>query len=131
MKRKYLILLSLIFAVSACRQTVSETKNQNAKPSSTASVAPTNSNSSFPVSTPDATKIKIANGKGVVTKINLELGSVEIDHEEIKDVMPPMKMEFFVKEKAELKVLKVGDKVDFVLEENFGQEKIISIKKTN
>lgn len=122
-------MLSLIFAVSACQQKVSETKNQNAKPSPTVSAA--NSNSSFPVSTPDATKIKIANGKGVVTKINLEQGSVEIDHEEIKDVMAAMKMEFFVKEKAELKVLKVGDKVDFVLEENFGQEKLISIKKTN
>ncbi|MCD9185826.1 MAG: copper-binding protein [Pyrinomonadaceae bacterium] len=131
MKRKYLILLCLSLTVSACRQTVSETKNQNVKPLPAASIAPTNSNSSFPVSTPDATKIKIANGKGIVTKINLDQGSVELDHEEIKDVMPPMKMEFFVKEKAELKVLKVGDKVDFVLEENFGQEKIISIKKTN
>lgn len=123
MRRKYLILLSLVFSVSACQQTVSETKNQSVKPS------PTASHSSFPVSTPDVAKIKIANGKGIVTKINLELGSVELDHEEIKNVMPPMKMEFFVKEKSELEVLKVGDKVDFVLEENFGQEKIISIKK--
>ena len=111
------------FIFSACQQTVSETKNQNIKTS------PTNSNSSFPASTPDATKIKIANGKGVVTKINLELVSVELDHEEIKDVMPAMKMEFYVKEKSELETLKLGDKVDFVLEENHGQEKIISIKK--
>lgn len=131
MRRIFLILLSLIFAVSACQQTISETKNQNTKPSPTVSIAPTNSNSnnSAPISTPDATKIKVAKGKGVVTKINLELVSVELDHEEIKDVMPPMKMEFYVKEKSELEVLKVGDKVDFVLEENHGQEKIISIKK--
>ncbi|HQU84442.1 MAG TPA: copper-binding protein [Pyrinomonadaceae bacterium] len=118
-----MIFLVLCFIFSACQQTASETKNQNVKPS------PTASNSSFPVSTPDATKIKIANGKGVVTKINLELVSVELDHEEIKDVMPAMKMEFYVKEKSELEKLKIGDKVDFVLEENFGQEKIISIKK--
>lgn len=127
MRRKYLILLSLIFSVSACQQTVSETKTQSVKLLPTASVAPINS--SIPVSTPDATKIKIAKGKGIITKINLELGSVEIDHEEIKDVMAAMKMEFYVKEKSELEVLKVGDKVDFVLEENFGQEKLVSIKK--
>lgn len=123
MRRNILILMFSCFIFSACQPTFSETKNQNVKTS------PTNSNSSFPVSTSDATKIKIANGKGVVTKINLELGSVEIDHEEIKDVMPAMKMEFYVKEKSELEVLKVGDKVDFVLEENFGQEKLVSIKK--
>ena len=74
-------------------------------------------------------KIKLFNGKGVVTKINFELGSVELDHEEIKGSMPAMIMEFYVREKSELEVLKIGDKVEFVLEENFGQEKIISIKK--
>lgn len=68
-------------------------------------------------------------GRGVVTKINLELGSVELDHEEIKGLMPPMIMEFYVAEKKEIEVLKVGDKVEFVIESNRGQEKIISIKK--
>ncbi len=65
----------------------------------------------------------------MVTKINLELGSVELDHEEIKGLMPPMIMEFYVAEKKEIEVLKVGDKVEFVIESNRGQEKIISIKK--
>ena len=37
------------------------------------------------------------NGKGVVTKINLDLVSVELDHEEIKGLMPKMTMEFYVK----------------------------------
>lgn len=74
-------------------------------------------------------KIKLFNGKGVVTKINIAIGSVELDHEEIKGSMPAMIMEFYVREKSELEVLKIGDKVEFVLEENFGQEKIISIKK--
>ena len=74
-------------------------------------------------------KIKLFNGKGVVTKINLEFGSVELDHEKIEGAMPAMIMEFYVKEKSDIEVLKVGDKVAFVLEENFGQEKIISIKK--
>lgn len=127
MRRNILLVLAFCFAVSACQQTISETKNQTVKTSPTVSVSPINS--SIPVSMPDATKIKIAKGKGIVTKINLELGSVELDHEEIKDVMAAMKMEFYVKEKSELEVLKVGDKVDFVLEENFGQEKLVSIKK--
>jgi len=74
-------------------------------------------------------KIKLFNGKGVVTKINLELGSVELDHEKIEGAMPAMIMEFYVKKKSEIEVLKVGDRVEFVLEENFGQEKITSIKK--
>ena len=43
--------------------------------------------------------------------------------------MPKMTMEFYVKEKRELEQLKVGDKVDFVLEDNAGAEQIINIKK--
>lgn len=78
---------------------------------------------------PENDNIKTYQGKGIVTKINFKLGSVELDHEEIKGSMPAMIMEFYVKEKSELEVLKIGDKVDFILEENRGQEKLISIKK--
>lgn len=73
--------------------------------------------------------IKTFNGRGKVTKIDLKQVSVEVDHEEIKGLMPAMVMEFFVKEKRELEALKLGDTVDFVLEDDFGQERIISIKK--
>lgn len=104
------LLFSVIFSFSGCSK-------ENPKSNETS--ANSNSNS----------KIKLFNGKGVVTKINLELGSVELDHEAIEGSMPAMLMEFFVKEKSELNPLKIGDKVEFVLEENFGQEKIISIKK--
>jgi Cu/Ag efflux protein CusF len=79
--------------------------------------------------TPDKSKIKLYDGKGVVTKINLELVSVELDHEEIKGVMPKMIMEFYVKEKAALERLKVGDAVNFVLEDDAGAERIIKIEK--
>ncbi len=68
-------------------------------------------------------------GKGVVTKINTELGSVELDHEEIPTVMPAMKMEFSVTDKAMLKPLQVGDTAIFVLEYKQGTEKIASIEK--
>ncbi|CAN5857551.1 hypothetical protein BH20ACI4_BH20ACI4_32470 [soil metagenome] len=36
--------------------------------------------------------VKRFDGTGVVTKLNLELGSVELDHEEIKGSMPAMIM---------------------------------------
>jgi Cu/Ag efflux protein CusF len=113
---RFLILLVLILAASACQQNSAETKQKqpaSETPQPTASV-PKNGN---------------YNGKGVVTKIDLKLVSVEIDHEEIEGLMPKMKMEFFVKERSGLETLKVGDKVEFVVEYKDGQEKIISIKK--
>ena len=64
-----------------------------------------------------------------MTKINLELVSVELDHEEIVGVMPAMIMEFYVREKSLLDGLKVGDNVEFVLEYKHPSETIVGIKK--
>ncbi|CAN5211336.1 hypothetical protein BH10ACI1_BH10ACI1_19580 [soil metagenome] len=116
------LILTVLGLISACQQ---EMKPQNVKPSQTANAQP----SEMRTPMPDASKIKTFKGKGVVTKINLELVSVELNHEKIEDFMPAMTMEFYVKEKSEIEVLKIGDKVEFVLEDNQGQEKIISIKK--
>ena len=129
---KNLLILILVFAFAACGQNTPT--NQTAKPAATVSANTTlnnsiSANASPSVSASDKTKIKNFDGKGAVTKINLELVSVELDHEEIKGLMPKMTMEFYVKEKAELEKLKVGDTVDFVLEDNAGVEQIISIKK--
>ncbi|HMT06607.1 MAG TPA: copper-binding protein [Pyrinomonadaceae bacterium] len=68
--------------------------------------------------------------KGKVTKINNELGSVELDHEDIPGLMPPMIMEFYVDDKAVLKTIAVGDRVDFVIRYKDGQETISKITKT-
>ncbi|MBS1795474.1 MAG: copper-binding protein [Acidobacteria bacterium] len=68
-------------------------------------------------------------GRGEVTKINRELGSVELKHEEIKDLMPAMQMEFFVKDKALLKDLAVGDRAVFVVEYKHPTETIVEIRK--
>ncbi len=68
-------------------------------------------------------------GKGKVTKINNELGSVEMNHEEIVGVMPPMLMEFYVTDKEMLKGLAVGDAVEFMLRYKDGQETISKIEK--
>lgn len=80
-------------------------------------------------------EVKIYHGVGIVTKIVLEnpydktQSSVELDHEEIVGLMPPMRMEFNVKEKSLLTKLKVRDKVEFTIEEKGGMEIISEIKK--
>lgn len=68
-------------------------------------------------------------GTGKVTKINHELGSVEVDHKEVVGLMPPMIMEFYVTDKAMLKRIAVGDEVAFVLIYKDGQETISKIEK--
>ena len=68
-------------------------------------------------------------GKAKVTKINVEGDSIGLDHEEIKDVMPAMEMEFFVSDKKLLNGLKNGDAVDFTLRYKDGQETIVAITK--
>ena len=118
-----LTLSILVFAFSACQKSVSDTKPQNVKAAPTAAVAAT------PIPTPLIPKDGNYDGKGVVTKINNELGSVEVNHEEIKDLMPAMQMEFYVKDKALLKGLAVGDKVDFTVEYKHPTEIISAIKK--
>jgi Cu(I)/Ag(I) efflux system protein CusF len=133
MKIKFLfgcVSFSIIFM--ACEQAKPPSPNQILKPTTNSmpASAANSINAAPSVSVPDKPKIKTYDGKGKVTKINLELVSVELNHEEIKDLMPKMTMEFYVKEKSQLEKLKVGDVVDFVLEDNAGAEQIISIKKS-
>lgn len=126
MRRKTTIfgLFVLTIALSACEKSVSETKSQNAKP------LPGNSSAAkTPNTVPSIPKNGNYDARGTVTKINLEAGSVEIDHEEIKDLMPKMQMEFFVSDQSLLKDLQVGDKVEFVIEYKHPTEIITSLKK--
>lgn len=93
-------------------------------PTPTASAKPTPNPTSN-----ESLNIKVGKSTGVVTKINMEMGSVELDHDDIPGMMPAMLMEFYVKDKKLLNGLKVGDKVSFILEERNGADKIIEIKK--
>ena len=67
------------------------------------------------------------NGKGTVTKINLDLVSVELNHENIEGLMPAMQMEFYVTDKVLLKGLTIGDRalaegaVEFKLRNDTGK----------
>lgn len=131
MGEKLVVLAVCVLLYSACGQNAAETKPQNVNRVQNVAATPTVLPSVSPTvaPTPDKSKARTFNGTGVVTKINLELVSVEMNHEEIKGLMPKMQMEFYAKEKRELEALKVGDKVDFVLKDNAGQEVILSIKK--
>jgi Cu/Ag efflux protein CusF len=116
---------TLIMFAASCQQKQTATNNSPA-----ASPTPVKT-----VSQPQTAEVKTFHGAGVVTKIVLEnpvdksLSSVELDHGEIVGLMPAMRMEFFVKEKSLLKNLKVGDKVDFTLEQKDSSEIVSEIKK--
>jgi Cu/Ag efflux protein CusF len=117
--QNYLIILMFAAAVSfACGKSAPETKPPNAKTAQTPAAA-----------APSVPKDGNYDGKGEVTKINMESGSIELRHEDMPGLMPPMQMEFFVRDKALQKGLAVGDKVDFVVEYKHPTEIITSIKK--
>lgn len=67
-------------------------------------------------------------GTGIVTNINLEEGWMGIDHEEIKELMPAMIMEFWVRDPSMLKRVRVGDKVDFVVVEDSKGQYLTELK---
>ena len=68
-------------------------------------------------------------GTGVITIINRQEGWVEINHEEIKGLMPAMTMEFLVKQNSLLNNVQVGDRVDFTVVETRKAEFITELKK--
>jgi len=69
-------------------------------------------------------------GVGVVKKTDLKRPSIEIDHQEIKGLMPAMTMEFYVKDKSLLDGINPGDRIEFTLENGVGGIKITRIRKT-
>jgi Cu/Ag efflux protein CusF len=121
MKKKPVALIILgLAALCGCGEGPA---NNTPKPASQSAASAT------PAPSPSATRDGDYPGKGVVTKINNDLGSVEVDHEEIPGLMPPMRMEFFVSDKKLLDGLKVGDSVDFVLRYKDRNETIVSLSK--
>ena len=68
-------------------------------------------------------------GTGVVAAINKKEGWIEINHEDIKDLMPAMQMEFNVKDKSLLDKVSVGDRVDFTIVETEKGEYLTEIMR--
>ena len=54
---------------------------------------------------------------------------MEIEHEEIKDLMPAMTMEFWVRNPSLMTQVRVGDKVDFVVVEDSKGQYVTDLKR--
>ncbi|MEO7674671.1 MAG: copper-binding protein [Pyrinomonadaceae bacterium] len=113
--------LGLVLALSGCSSGVAV--------NSTATKQGRVNSAVTPVPTASVTKNGDYPGKGKITKINTDIGSVEMEHEEIKDLMPAMLIEFYVKDKKMLDGLAVNDRADFVIRYKDGQEIIVDIRK--
>ena len=79
----------------------------------------------FPPTVPD----KPYPGTGIVKILNPKEGWVEIEHEEIKDLMPAMTMEFWIRNPSIMKGIRVGDKVDFIVVEDRKGQYLTELKK--
>ena len=109
----FVLLMMLGFAL-ACRQ--AGTSNQ----------AAATQNQAEATKQPD---VKLHHGVGVIKKINPQDPSIMIDHEEIKDYMTAMTMEYYVKDRSLLDSIQPGDKVDFTIEDKQGVVLVSEIKK--
>lgn len=101
----------------------------NSNASATPATAATASPASSPAVSTTSNKNGDYEGKGTVTKINMELGSVEMDHDDIPNLMPAMRMEFYVSDKKMLNGIAVGDRVDFRLRYKDGTETVVKLDK--
>jgi protein SCO1 len=72
---------------------------------------------------------KIYRGVGVVESISDERTTVQINHEDIKDLMPAMNMPFEVKDKSLLDQIAPGDRVTFALQDLPYGLVVVEIKK--
>jgi Cu(I)/Ag(I) efflux system protein CusF len=78
----------------------------------------------------DSTQASAVSAIGVVQQIRLEQGKVKIDHEAIPALgWPSMSMYFRVKDKAVLKGIATGDKVQFELEKGAAGLEITRMEK--
>jgi Cu/Ag efflux protein CusF len=121
-------------AMTACNRdsvTGNAASQANAASSPAAPVmAPTVAPPNPPVTgTSKAPEPAIYQGVGVVKSLNATRPSIEIDHEEIKGMMPAMTMEFYVKRESMLTGIKAGDRIEFTVQNGVGGVQIIKIKK--
>ena len=82
-----------------------------------------------PVGPAAAVQASTHKGVGVVKRLDPKLPGIEIDHGDIAGLMPAMQMEFPVTDVALLRGLAVNDQIDFTIESNAGEMRVIDIKK--
>lgn len=135
MKKIYLLIVLVCFGINACQSNSSSqtarSKNANQthvvtniskadRQIAEAQKAAANSN---------VVQAKYYPGAGVITQLNKNTGEVELNHQEIKGRMPAGKTKFQIKYSDFVKDLKVGDKVNFVVEDDSGTISLSTIFK--
>lgn len=118
-----IILMAAALATCSCHQSNPATNN----PAPRADKAPAGPNR--PAGFPPPVMNKPYPATGVVVQINRQEGWIEINHDEIKDLMPAMQMEFWVKNTSLLDQVKAGDHVDFTVVETESGEYLTELKK--
>jgi Cu/Ag efflux protein CusF len=114
------MILPAILCVACGQQTQREKTSESPQPATVAK---------NPLEWPSPVIGKPYSGTGVVMLINLKEGWIEIKHEEIKELMPAMTMEWWVTDRSLLKSVQVGDKVDFTVVETGKGEYITELKR--
>ncbi|HQU81604.1 MAG TPA: copper-binding protein [Pyrinomonadaceae bacterium] len=76
------------------------------------------------------TEVQTYKSKGVIKKIDAEIGKLTVDHEDIPGYMSAMEMTEAAKDKALLDNVKVGDKVDFEIERTGSKIVFTKLTKT-
>ena len=118
--------ITIALLVACCQKSPpTETANHTERP------APTRVIATGPPGFPPAVMDKPYPATGIVASINKKEGWIEINHDEIKDLMPAMQMEFLVKDKSLLDKVKVGDRVDFTVVETKKGEYLTEIKRSS
>jgi Cu/Ag efflux protein CusF len=132
MKTKYLLFVLAVFGANACQsnQTAGgRNANQTQTVTNVSKVDKQIAEMRKSAAGSNVVQAKYYPGTGVLTQINKKTGEVEINHEEIKGKMPAAKTKFIVKYDELMQDLKIGDKVDFVLEDDAGTEMLSTIFK--
>jgi Cu/Ag efflux protein CusF len=105
-----LLMILAAMLCPACRQQPQGEKAATPTPPAASTTAPVTSK---PLEMPSPIFDKPYPGTGVITIINRKEGWVEINHEELKGLMPAMQMEFWLKNRTLVDKVSVGDRVDF------------------
>jgi len=117
------VLIAILF--SSCQKQNSETKSASPTPT------PKTGTLAGPPGFPPPVMNQPYPGTGVVALINRNEGWIEINHEEIKGLMPAMQMEFNVQDKTLLDRVKTGDRVEFTIVETEKGEYLTELKKVS
>jgi Cu/Ag efflux protein CusF len=119
-------LIAIALLVASCQKSPpTENTNHTERP------APTQVIATGPPGFPPPVMDKPYPATGVVALINKKEGWIEINHDEIKDLMPAMQMEFWVKDRSLLDRVKAGDRVDFIVVETKKGEYLTEIKRSS